>query len=87
MLYLEQLRDSYRNRGVEASVSDVDGQLSIVSDAFKLKPDRDEFIRLTFKPSYRQSLCKLGFKSYAVKSGVMFGDGEDGTRTQESRCR
>ena len=75
--FINGLRESIRNIGIDASVSEVNGQLVIISDAFKLKPDRDDFIRQTFGSRTRQGLCTMGFKSYAVRTGVIFGNGDE----------
>jgi hypothetical protein len=74
--YIHGLREAFRNNGADASVSDTDGELAIVSDALKLKPDRDQLMRQQFGPTVRRSLCTMGFKTIALKSGVILGDGD-----------
>jgi hypothetical protein len=70
------MQDEFRNQGVDATISDLDGDMVIVSDALKLKPDRDRLMRSTFDPAYRKALCTAGFKTVELKSGAIFGDGD-----------
>lgn len=52
--YVDKMQDEFRNQGVDATISDVDGELVVVSDNLKLKPDRDQLMRSTFDPAYRR---------------------------------
>jgi hypothetical protein len=74
--YVNKMQDEFRNQGVEATISDLDGEMVVVSDALKLKPDRDRLMRSAFDPTYRKALCAAGFKNVELKSGVVFGDGD-----------
>ena len=74
--YVSKMQDEFRNQGVDATISDLDGDMVIVSDALKLKPDRDRLMRSTFDPAYRKALCTAGFKTVELKSGAIFGDGD-----------
>jgi len=51
--YINQMREIMRDNGTDGSVTDYDGKLIITAEAFKLKPDRDRFMNLTFGPKYR----------------------------------
>ncbi|MGD0870041.1 MAG: hypothetical protein ABSB88_10855 [Bryobacteraceae bacterium] len=75
--YITTMREEFRNNGVDASISDHNGELAIVSDLLKLKPDRDEILRRQFGPAVRRNLCTMGFKSLSLRSGVIFGDGDE----------
>jgi uncharacterized protein YnzC (UPF0291/DUF896 family) len=75
--YIDGLQANFRTNGVDAVASDIDGELTIVSDALKLKPDRDELVQRQFGPAVRRNLCTMGFKTLALKSGVLFGDGDE----------
>lgn len=74
--YVDRLQANFRNNGVDAVASDIDGELTIVSDELKLKPDRDELVRRWFGPAVRRNLCTIGFKALALKSGAVFGDSD-----------
>jgi hypothetical protein len=74
--YISNMRAIFRDGGVDATISDVGGELTIVADPLKIKPNRDHFMRQEFGPTVRRSLCTLGFKTVALKSGVLFGDGD-----------
>ena len=65
MTYINGLRESFRNAGFDASVSDLHGDLTVVSDALKLKPDRDEFVRRLFGPAVRG--CREGKEEKAAR--------------------
>ncbi len=75
--YIDRLRQNYQHSGVDASVSDINGELTIASDALKLKSDRDYLIRQQFGPKVRHNLCSIGFKTLALKSGVILGDSDE----------
>jgi hypothetical protein len=68
------MQAEFRNSGVEATISDLDGELVIVSDDLKLKPQRDSLMRSTFDPAYRKALCSLGFKTVELRGDVILGD-------------
>jgi len=74
--YVNKMQDEFRNQGVEATISDLDGEMVVVSDVLKLKPDRDRLMRSAFDPAYRKALCAAGFKTVELKSGVVNGDGD-----------
>jgi len=74
--YINKMQVEFRNSGVEATISDLDGDMVIVSDDLKLKPQRDSLMRSTFGPAYRKALCTLGFKTVELRGGVIFGDGD-----------
>jgi hypothetical protein len=74
--YVNKMQDEFRNQGVEATISDLDGEMVVVSDALKLKPDRDRLMRSAFDPTYRKALCAAGFKNVELKSGAILGDGD-----------
>src|SRR5579862_6767867 len=40
--YISVMREEFRNNGIDASISDIDGRLILVWDQFKTKPNRDE---------------------------------------------
>jgi hypothetical protein len=75
--YVDFMRETFRNGGVDASISDINGKLVMVSDVLKEKPDRDRILRGQFGPAVRRDLCKMGFKTLALKSGVLLGDGDE----------
>jgi hypothetical protein len=75
--YISTVSEAFRDGGTDASISDIDGELVIVSDLLKLKPNRDEVLRRQFGPAVRRDLCKIGFKTLALKGGVLFGDGDE----------
>ena len=72
--YINKMQAEFRNSGVEATISDLDGELVIVSDDLKLKPQRDSLMRSTFDPAYRKALCSLGFKTVELRGDVILGD-------------
>jgi hypothetical protein len=74
--YVNGLRREIDRQGLEASVIDDGGTLTYTSNDFKTSEMRSLFIRSTFKPRTRQTLCDLGFKSYSVRSGVFSGESE-----------
>jgi hypothetical protein len=74
--YVDKMQDEFRNEGVDATISDSDGELIIVSDALNLKPNRDQFMRTTLDAAYRRNLCVAGFRTVKLTSGVLFGDGD-----------
>jgi hypothetical protein len=74
--YVNKMQDEFRNQGVEATISDLDGDMVVVSDSLKLKPNRDRLMRSAFDPTYCKALCAAGFKTVELKSGVVFGDGD-----------
>lgn len=74
--YVNKMQAEFRNEGVEATISDLDGAMVVVSDALKLKPDRDRLMRSAFNPAYRRALCTAGFKTVEFRSGAIFGDGD-----------
>jgi hypothetical protein len=83
--YIGNMRGIFRENGVDASISDIDGELVIVSDLFKAKPNRDEILQRQFGPSVRQNLCTMGFNTLALKSGVLFGDGDEYSLCPETK--
>jgi hypothetical protein len=74
--YVNKMQDEFRNQGVEATISDLDGEMVVISDALKLKPDRDRLMRSAFDPVYRKALCAAEFKTVELKSGAILGDGD-----------
>ena len=74
--YMDGLREEFRNNGVDASVYGENGDLMIVSGLLKRKRDRDIVMLQQFGPNVRRSLCAMGFKTLALQSGVVFGEGE-----------
>jgi hypothetical protein len=74
--YINKMQSEFRNSGVEATISDLDGDMVIVSDDLKLKPQRDSLMRSTFDPAYRKALCTLGFKTVELRGDVILGDGD-----------
>jgi len=74
--YVSKMQQEFRNQGVEATISDLDGQMIVVSDDLKLKPDRDRLMRSAFDPAYRKALCAAGFKTVELSSGIILGDSD-----------
>jgi hypothetical protein len=72
------LREVFRKNGADASISDIDDRkLFIASDSFKLKPNRDETMMQLFGPAVRRKMCVMGFNTIELRSGVIFGDGDE----------
>jgi hypothetical protein len=65
--YLDTLNQGFHQEGVDASASQSGPQLVITSEVLERKAARDYLLRRQFDAQARQALCKMGFRSLALR--------------------
>jgi hypothetical protein len=73
--YVIKMQQEFDAEGIDATISDFEDDVVVVSDQLKTKANRDKLMRV-FDPAYRRALCSAGFKGLKLKSGYVFGEGE-----------